>query len=94
MTAQRKDEMDEIRHVPKPGSWPPPPSAARSEPITLQDARTAKGEAENAIREALDKFIKATGLTVDDVRFDTLTFGGIGSKSTQTISAVRLAVRL
>jgi hypothetical protein len=59
---------------------------------TLQEARTAKVEAENAIREALGKFIEATGMTVDDVRFDTfdaVTLGEMGAKSTQMVTAVR-----
>jgi membrane protease subunit (stomatin/prohibitin family) len=61
---------------------------------TLQEAKTAKTEAENAIREALDKFIEATGMTVADVRVDTITLGRTSANPTQMVNAVRLVVRL
>lgn len=63
--------------------------------MTLEELSEAKEKAQTEIMEALNRFMKSTGLTVGHVTFDKLEYQNFDQTRAQCIAtAVRLDVRL
>lgn len=63
--------------------------------MTIDECYEAKKQAEDAITEALSKFMRETDLLVEDVRISFIETNPIGSnKVRRAVSSVTLDVRL
>ncbi len=69
--------------------------SAERKSMTLEEAKKAKADAEDAVSLALSKFHKATGLVVERIDLRHIDYQGLGiGAGVSLVSAVRLDVRL
>jgi hypothetical protein len=63
--------------------------------MTVDQMKEAKRQAENAVTAALQGFMDATGLRVEDVRVSFMDYSGMGDPTTKrVVVGVELMARL
>jgi len=63
--------------------------------MTIDQASDAKIEAETAIRDAINRFMSATGLTIQEVQFHLIDVTTMEDRRSKTLcDSVRLRVEL